>query len=40
VTDIETQAVVDAHVLVGDPDQGKEGHDVVLPVRLKQACSE
>jgi len=30
--DIETQAGVDAHVLVGDPDQREEGYQIAAPV--------
>lgn len=31
VLDVEAKTVVDAHVVVGDPDQGKEGHEISAP---------
>src|ERR1700736_1851918 len=36
LADIETQVGVDAHVLVGDPDQSKEGDQVAAPVVEQQ----
>ena len=36
VLDIESQTVVDAHVLVGDPDQGKSADQVAAPVIEQQ----
>jgi len=35
-TDIETQVGVNAHVLVGDPDERKEGNQVAAPVIEQQ----
>ena len=31
VLDVETEAVVNAHVLVGHPDQGEEGDEISTP---------
>jgi hypothetical protein len=36
LTDIETQVGVDAHVLVGDPDEGEERDQVAAPVVEQQ----
>ncbi len=36
LADIETQAGVDAHVLVGDPDQSEAGNQVAAPVIEQQ----
>src|SRR5579872_6784187 len=33
VLDVQTQPVVDAHVLIGHPDQCKEGKNVATPIR-------
>ena len=37
--DVETKAVVDAHVLVGDPDQGEERDKVSAPIGKQQLDS-
>ena len=34
--DIKAQAVIDAHVLVGNPHQSKKGDEVATPVRIEQ----
>jgi hypothetical protein len=34
--DLEAQSVVNAHVLVRDPDQGKKSNEVSPPVEIKQ----
>ena len=36
VPNIEAQAVKDTHVLIGDPDQRKEGYQVTAPVLVQQ----
>ena len=36
VLDVEAKAVVDAHVLVGNPHEGEEGNEVSAPVGVKQ----
>jgi hypothetical protein len=35
VLDVETKAIVDAHVLVGDPYQSEEGHQVSPPAGIQ-----
>src|SRR5579862_7863296 len=42
LADVETQAGIDAHVLVGDPDQGKSADQVAAPVIEQElvACDE
>ena len=35
VLNVETEVVVDAHVLVGDPDDGEEGDKVSAPVGIE-----
>ena len=39
VFDVEAQAVVNAHVLVRDPHQGKKSNEVSPPVLDKASCS-
>lgn len=39
VLDVESEAVIDAHVLVGHPDQAEEGEEVAAPVRVKELVS-
>jgi hypothetical protein len=36
VLDVETKAVVYAHVLIGDPDEGEEGDKVSAPIGIQQ----
>ncbi len=33
--DVETEMLVDAHVLIGNPDEGEEGNQVSVPVATK-----
>ena len=33
---VEAQSVVNAHVLVGHPDEGEEGNEVSSPIRVQQ----
>ena len=34
--DVETKAVVYAHVLIGHPDEGEEGDKVSAPIGIQQ----
>ena len=34
--DVETEMVVDAHVLIGNPDEGEEGNQVSAPVVIEK----
>src|ERR1035438_1655561 len=34
--DIESQVVVDAHVLIGDPDQSEEGDQISAPIGIQE----
>lgn len=36
VLDVEAKAVVDAHVLVGNPYEGEKGDEVSAPIAVKQ----
>ncbi len=36
VLDIEAQAVVDAHILIGYPHQSEQRHEIAAPVRVEQ----
>lgn len=36
VLDVGTKTVVDAHVLIGNPDEGEEGDKVSAPIGIKQ----
>ena len=36
VFDVEAQAVVDAHILVGNPDEAEEGDGIAAPVGIQE----
>jgi len=35
VLNVETEVVVDAHILIGNPDEGEEGDKVSAPVVIE-----
>jgi hypothetical protein len=37
VLNIEAQTIVNAHVLVGDPDKREQGDDITSPIRVQHA---